>query len=287
MQTVEKDTVIYRETAPRTERRTFTRKRFAVLLPASVGLLLVAVVLGSGFAPAPARSNPDTEADASRRSLVSELQRALGTVAPAAAPAPMSGTANDAARQAQLRPIPAAAAPATVSAQERVAMTEATVRTGQFDADLLYRDGTRVVAVARFDLGDNMRAPRVYMRTTYHTASGTQVSERVTEANDTWQLQPNGKWTPVKAQPGAFVQVQALLSHIGTADNAMASGSPAALRWYDASRDTDVTLDADPATGVPQKLTQVSRTTGATFTVTYRDWNGNMDGMFPNLRAGQ
>lgn len=278
--TAERDTVIYRETAPRTQKRTPMSKRLAVLLPASVVLLLAAVVLGSGFAPAPARPNPDADADASRRNIVSELQRALGTVAPTAAPA------NDAAQQAQRRPVPSVAAPAALSAQERVATTEAAVRTGQFDADLLYRDGTRVVAVAHFDLGDNTRKPRVYMRTTYHTASGTQVSERVTEANETWQRMANGKWMPVKSQPGAFAQVQALLPHADAAGDAVMTGSPTALRWYDASRDVDVTLNADTSTGVPQKLTQVSRTSGATFTVTYRDWNGNVDGMFPNVNAG-
>ncbi len=275
---MQNDTVIYREFIPRT-RHPFTRKRLALLLPASVGLLLTAVILGSGFAPAPARSTPDALPDAARQNIVSELHRALGTVAPA----PVS----DAALQAQARPIPSVAAPTTLSARERVATTEAAVRTGQFDADLLYRDGTRVVANARFDLGDGTRKPRVYMHTTYHTASGSQTSERITEANETWQRMPNGKWNPVKSQPGAYAQVQALLPHADVANGAMTSGVTAALRWYDPSRDVDVTLDANLDTGVPQKLTQVSRTSGATFTVMYRTWNGNMDGMFPNVGADQ
>ena len=47
------------------------------------------------------------------------------------------------------------------------------------------------------------------------------------------------------------------------------AGEITILRWYDAQRDADVTLQVEAATGLPRLLRQAARATGAVVTVSY------------------
>jgi hypothetical protein len=162
-----------------------------------------------------------------------------------------------------------------VAVLQQVAAAEAALRTGQLEATIDYGNGTRSAAQVRFDLGDTGRVPRLHIITTYQSATGTQTLERITIGDKAWQRQPNGPWTAIAEQEGAWGQVQTFLPHAASVSNpeSVSGTNPVVLRWYGADRDTEVTLSVDPATGVPRELRQVGRTTGQVLTVTYSGWN--------------
>jgi hypothetical protein len=49
------------------------------------------------------------------------------------------------------------------------------------------------------------------------------------------------------------------------------------LRWFEATREADVSVQVDPTTGIPSALRRAPRGEGPVFTVAYRAWNTPVD----------
>lgn len=80
----------------------------------------------------------------------------------------------------------------------------------------------------------------------------------------------------IAAQQETREQVRAFLPHVDVAPREAtieATGQTATLRWYDAARDTEVAVEADPISGVPRRVTERIRASGSVLTVTYDAWN--------------
>lgn len=165
--------------------------------------------------------------------------------------------------------------------RQQVAAAEAALRSGDFEATILNRDGSRSSARVRFHLGDQQQAPAFHMITLYEGIGGAppQVAERISIGDRSWQRAPNGDWSAIPEQEGAWGQVQAFLPRVAAAPGPTlgSEGSATVLQWYDAPRDVDVTLLVDPATGVPREMRQVTRATGSVLTVVYKGWNAPVD----------
>lgn len=242
--------------------RRVSRGIWSVLLPAALCLILAVAVLGLGFAPTP--GNPRTSTDEAQGNPAPAMGAVTATVLPVA-PSPAVPTA----------PVQATGARAATPISERAMAAEMTLRSGQFEAVLDYGDGSHVFVTMRFDLGDKDRASRAHVVTDYYRGDAHQISERIIIADRTWQRQTNGQWMArTQAQAHVDQQVAAFLPHVPpVAGLQMTGGIPSIISWYNASRDADVTLDVDPATGIPRYLRQVSRTTSTLLTVTYSGWN--------------
>jgi hypothetical protein len=149
------------------------------------------------------------------------------------------------------------------------------LRTGQFEATITYGNGITAAAQLRFELGDANRAARLYMRTDYTTPSGTETSERITIGNQTWQRRPPEPWARQPEQEGVWSQVQVFLPRAAAVSQATLAqaGESAALHWYDATRDAEVSLQVNPGSGLPRALHQVIRATKLQLDVIYSGWN--------------
>jgi len=161
----------------------------------------------------------------------------------------------------------------------QLAQVEAALRTGHLEATITYGSGQRSTAQVRFDLGDEQRVPRFEIITTYEGSTGAQTFARTTIGDQSWERQPDGRWTLMPARESALKQLQVFLPRSDsisdfnrvTVKRAAMEGTYA-LRWYDAARDADVTLLLDAA-GIPQQLRRVSRVNNLVLTVTYSGWN--------------
>jgi hypothetical protein len=168
-------------------------------------------------------------------------------------------------------PRPTEAPPALI---ERVAAAEATVETGQLEAVIEYGDGTRSIALVTFDLRADDGQPRLHIVNTYEGREQTQVTEQVLAGDRVWRRATDGSWVAVSEQQEVWGNVQAFLPRVDAAvAQAQPSDTDGVTQWYDASRDADVTLEADPATGVPIRRTSVARGSKLVITVTYHNWN--------------
>jgi hypothetical protein len=261
-----------------------------VLLALAVGvgaLLLLQRAAGSVAAPptraaraptvaalaAPVVASPATAGGAAAGTAVGTA--AAPSPPPTASPAPPA-TAASPSGGGQASPAPSR--PASVAAlREQAARAEAALRTGELEATIEYGNGARAALVLRFDLRDE-RAPRLHL-TTSGGEAGAQPLEVVLIGDRAWQRQPGGHWAPTAAREGLLDQLQALLPHAASAANAEAvpAADGAALRWDDAARNAEVTLQVDPAAGVPRQLRLVGRPSGARVTVIYRGWNTPVD----------
>jgi hypothetical protein len=54
-------------------------------------------------------------------------------------------------------------------------------------------------------------------------------------------------------------------------------GLSAVLTWYDPERNADVTLEVDPDTNVPVRMTEADRGSERVLVVTYTGWNTVVD----------
>jgi hypothetical protein len=156
----------------------------------------------------------------------------------------------------------------------QVAQAEETLRTGQFDATLESSDTSRSQASVRFDLGDVNQAARLQMAARYESGSGAQTTERIVVGDKVWQRQAGGGWTVAPKKEGVWDQVRIFLPQAASAlEPRLDDGNPPTLHWLDAGRNEEVTVQFDPASGVPHTMQRVSRATGAILTVTYQGWN--------------
>ncbi|HEY0734574.1 MAG TPA: hypothetical protein VGD69_06685 [Herpetosiphonaceae bacterium] len=170
--------------------------------------------------------------------------------------------------------ITATAEPATVLFQQIVA-AEAGLRSGELAAVMDYGNGSRSSAQVRFDLGTAQITPRLDFKTAYQGASSTQKVEEITIGDRSWERRDAQSWTSVPARKGMWDQIRFFLpgAQYGSDPSYSQQQDRALLRWYDATRDADVTLTVDPETNIPLLLERHTRGTGLTLTVTYTGWN--------------
>jgi hypothetical protein len=150
---------------------------------------------------------------------------------------------------------------------------------GQFEATIDYGGTNRSSAQVRFDTGQGQRPPAFQIASTYEGSSGTQTTERITIGDRSWERQPDRSWVERAAQEAVVDQINVFLPHTEAITNTEVTieATGTVLRWYDASRDVDVTLTVAPATGTPVELRELTRSSGATLTVTYKGWNTPVD----------
>jgi hypothetical protein len=160
-----------------------------------------------------------------------------------------------------------------------VAKAEAALRSGQFEASIQFSEANGASSTIVFDLGDQTHEARLHITTTYQTKDRTQTLERIMIGERAWQRQGDGPWTAGAESEGVWGQLQAYLPRAATVANVEPDrgGDPGLLHWFDASRSADLQLQVDPGTGVPRQLRQVTRSTGAIFSVTYKLWNVPVD----------
>jgi hypothetical protein len=173
-------------------------------------------------------------------------------------------------------PLPAPAATATAEPlASLVVAAEQALRTGQFEAVMTYDGGSRSDARLLFDLGDTSRPPRLQMTSTYTGPAGSQVIERIVVGEREWERRDASRWAAVPPRDSVWHQVQVLLPNAARAHDPEVAhaGEAAVLRWPDTGYDTDVTLQVDPASGVPRSLQRTTRSTGAVMRITYSGWN--------------
>ena len=176
-------------------------------------------------------------------------------------------------------PTPTAGRPPTPGVYQRVVKAEAELRTGEFEILAEYGPGSRSLTKVRFDLGDAQHPPRLHSIITYHGVTGSRIVERIMIGDQSWQRGADGRWTAVPTGGSMQEQVHAFLPGAGVVADLVpeSTGTTVVLHWYDSSRDADVTLSVDPATGLPRQVRRVLRATGLVVTVTYSAWNTPAD----------
>lgn len=171
---------------------------------------------------------------------------------------------------------PAAAAPDPPTAGEvveRLAVEEASLRSGIFDAVVDYSDGTQATAHFIFDMGDATLPPSLYSKTVYNSAQGTQVLERISIGEQAWERRGDGEWAAAQELEGVWGRIQPYLPQAANAvrpEFVEAEGGPT-LHWSDAARDVTVLLDLE--SGIPREERVLSEPSGSTLVVTYQGWN--------------
>jgi hypothetical protein len=245
-----------------------------------LGLFMLALLAVSPpRTPAPA--TPPNQGGASK-SVTTPVAEVLPLTSESTPTPAASGTRSAPSPTGSLRPPSPTAgqlsAPTAVSQAllNHVAAAEAALRTGQFDVSMDSGGGSRSTSRVWFDLGDSSHDSRFRIVTAYEgrVPAGAAL-ERVLVGNRAWQRGPNGKWALVPGQEAAREQLQAYLPHATAAPDPRigSAGESSTLTWYDAPRNIDVTLQVDPATGVPRQMKQVTRKTGSTLIVNYTGWN--------------
>jgi len=166
------------------------------------------------------------------------------------------------------------ATPAAADILARVAAAEAALRSGQFEALIDYNAQSHSTALVRFDLGDDRQAPRFQITSVYTGTGGAQTVERIAIGERAWNRQARG-WLVGPAREGIADQIRVFLPQAQPVAQVevVHTGDATTLRWYDQSRDADVTLVVDTASAVPRQLRTVARASGTVFVVIYRAWN--------------
>lgn len=176
--------------------------------------------------------------------------------------------------------VKATPAPGTPSPQDATALLqqlshqEETLRSGRLSAVLNLGTGESSVAEVLFDLGN--AEPRLRSKTTYTGVKSSRVLERVVVGSQAWQSQQAGEWTAVAEEEGVAGRVRDYLPAVEAAADVRLERIDAkttALRWYDPTRDADVTVDVDSASGIPLFLSLASRGSKSVLTVNYVGWN--------------
>lgn len=249
-------------TAPKAGRQSW--RRFALALAATLAVVGVIAVLGTGFAPSAPMGDSAADPGGTHQSIAAGLQAT-----------------------AKAQGLPTIAAPRSVAAPdvrtdgtaERLVRTEAALHTGEIGATVDFGNGMRTVTDVRFDFGSDGRAARFQIMRTYGGAMGTHTQELIAIGDRTWQRVDEGGWTIVSVPIAVREQVRALLPDVNGATNFAAAGQNRedAFRWSNVNRNADVTLTVDGATGIPQRLHQVTHPTGATLSATYTGWNTAVD----------
>jgi hypothetical protein len=175
-------------------------------------------------------------------------------------------------------PSPTAQASQAGDALKKLAAAESALHSGSLTASVggsQGSQGSNSTAEVRFDLGGNGRSPRYYLKTEYKGDQASQVVEYIMIGEQSWQRSDGGKWVEGPPQEAPWGQVQSFLPGAAAVANASldSAGEHSTLRWYDAGQDSDVSVQLDPATGVPLTMERVSRKTQSLLKITYTSWN--------------
>lgn len=197
--------------------------------------------------------------------------------------APSTAAAATPAAVAPTAAITPSATPDGAALVAQVRTTQADVRRGTVETTVDYGGGITAVSTATFDLGDGQQPPRLLLSTTYKGATGSRIVRRLTIGSQTWQRGADAIWVRQATADDIRAQVAEVLPQLGTNTIAVTfmPARVATLRWYEATRDADVALQVDAATGVPQEERRTIRSGGPTLVVRYINWDGPVD--IPNL----
>ncbi len=264
---------LYEIATPRHVSHRPRRIRIPLGIVSVVATVAVIAVIGSGMALRPDAGSSTADPSSGRTDLAAQLRRSLDT-APVASPvrtvpvrtAPTPLTVP----VPTVPPVPAmprSAAPITL---EQVRNAESTLHTGSFVVNTKYNNGTQTTMDIGFVLGDAQTPPQLHVLTTYTGALNTQTLELIAVGQQAWQRPLNGTWAPRPGTVDVSAQVMPFLPHV---ENTNPAVDRSVLRWYDTETNTDVVLDVDPSTGVPQQLERVTRMGTPVSTVHYRGWN--------------
>jgi hypothetical protein len=163
----------------------------------------------------------------------------------------------------------------------RVAMAEASLRSGELRVTRLYDTKAGSSTVLRYDLGDGQQEQRLQRITTYYTSRKAQTVEWLTRGPESWRRQPDGGWEPQPPHEPIDVgaELRAFLPRAETYDGVELprEAGYAVLQWHDPERNADLTLLIDPADGVPHELRQTLLETGERLVITYTIWGEPVD----------
>ncbi|MBC8076396.1 MAG: hypothetical protein H7Y32_10010 [Chloroflexales bacterium] len=243
-------------------------------------VVVVAVLggLGALFAPPPQASALPTTVGAAASPLPLAGRAAIATAVPTLLPVVLDEL-EDAAPTSDLVPTPPRNEPTHTPSpgdlRERVVDVLAQLRSGTLAAVTTYQDGSRASARVRFDLGNAQHPPRLHFVSGYAGAGGVQSYEQIVIGDRTWQRQGEGAWAAVAMPVRVDEALRDFLPQLQTAPNVQvnADASAVVLGWYDASRNADLTLLADLASGLPQQLTRAARDSESVLAITYLGWN--------------
>jgi len=235
-----------------------------------------AVQAQPAISPALAAPTGASRADAPTATTASQAN-AQPTAAAAAIPGARASTPTLA--PTALAPTSTNALPPAAVMLQRVAAAEAALHRGQIEATISNADGTGAWAQLRFDFGDAINPPALHMTSIYTGTTSVQKVERISIGDRSWERSSDGRWSARPAREGVTDQVYIFLPHAESIVNTdLDENTDAAmLRWYETSRDSDVTLVVDPTSGTPRELRQVARATGTVRVVTYSFWNTAVD----------
>lgn len=254
---------LYQTGAPRAARR--RRGRLLLLLVGLATFAIVGAGLGQGLAAMRETAGNPAEGFGER----GPGRDVSALLPPPPTPAPPT-----------LAP-PTAPVPTQVGADDlpgRAAAAEAALRTGQLEATFEYSHGSRSSVTIAFDLGGREAAPgarRLHGVLTYRGATGSRTNEYVLIGDRAWQRQANGRWAAATSGDDLWRQLEACLPQVGAvvAPTVTDAAGTATLSWNDPSRDADVQLTVDPATGTPKRLHRVERGANLVVSVTFDGWN--------------
>lgn len=190
-----------------------------------------------------------------------------------AAPESPTALTPPAATAAGAANVTVVASAGSVSSPQEIATATGALRSGQFDTQIAYANGTTSTSTFRFDLGDDQRPARLASRTTFQGPDGERVTERVAIGGQAWSREAGDAWVVIQAGQSVREEVLARLPDARAVVRATHGAPDNALRWYDPARDADALLETDPITGVPQRMQQTTRGIGTVLTVVYRGWN--------------
>ncbi len=256
---------LYEIATPRHVSHRPRRIRIPLGIVSVVATVAVVAVIGSGMALRPDAGSSTADPSSGRTDLAAQLRRSLDTT-PVAPPVP-TATVRIAPT---VPPVPVTLRPAAPMTLEQVRNAESTLRTGNFVVNTKFNNGTQTTMDVGFVLGDAQTPPQLHVTTTYTGALNTQTLELIAIGQQAWQRPLNGTWIPKPGAVDVSAQVMSFLPHV---ENTNPVIDRSVLRWYDTETNTDVVLDVDPGTGVPQQLERVTRIGAPISTVHYRGWN--------------
>lgn len=154
--------------------------------------------------------------------------------------------------------------------RQRAIMAEKTLQSGRLVATIDYGNGTRATSTLRFDFGGAGQPPTMQLTIVYEGVTGSRSTEFIASGERYWQRAADGTWAATSPLEGVRGQVSGFLPGLGAVGDGAASTT---FHWHDDARDAAATLDVDPVTGIPQRLSRVSATNGTTLTVMFTEWN--------------
>src|SRR5204863_10090474 len=89
---------------------------------------------------------------------------------------------------------PSAGSSAAVALLALVAGAEANLRSGELEGRVEYGSGAQSRAVVTFDLGGDVRPPRVHSVVTSSLGTSDRTVERITVGEQSWERRRDGSW---------------------------------------------------------------------------------------------